>query len=120
MLGLLERLIILQPQRTAQLLKALPSSWQQYQRMQALKRSLRLVGSRSIFYRDEEFDMAARRGAVSFYLLGLQKEDRMLNAFDFSFWFPGYFMSRLLPLTEMFSITVGKIEPIEVYRRMED
>ena len=181
MLGLLERLIILQPQRTAKLLKALPSSWQQYQRMQALKRSLRLVASRSKFYRErfflhkmdinriqspadlgelfttaddllntpsdaflcalpqlafetagtsgknkklfyryEEFDMAARRGAVSFYLLGLQKEDRILNAFDFSFWFPGYFMSRLLPLTEMFSITVGKIEPIEVYRRMED
>jgi phenylacetate-CoA ligase len=181
MLALLERLITLQPQRTAKLLKVLPSSWQQYQRMHALKGSLRLVASRSKFYRErfshhqvdihriqspadlvdlfttaddllntpsdaflcappqlafetagtsgknkklfyryEEFDMAARRGAVSFYLFGLQKEDRILNAFDFSFWFPGYFMSRLLPLTGMFSITVGKIEPSEVYRRMED
>ncbi|MBI4488244.1 MAG: phenylacetate--CoA ligase family protein [Deltaproteobacteria bacterium] len=76
--------------------------------------------NKRLFYRYEEFDMAARRGAMGFYLFGLQKEDRILNAFDFSFWFPGYFMSRLLPFTGMFSITVGKIEPIEIYRRMED
>src|SRR4051794_12690562 len=55
MLALLERLITLQPQRTAKLLKVLPSSWQQYQRMHALKRSLRLVASRSKFYRERFF-----------------------------------------------------------------
>lgn len=76
--------------------------------------------NKKLFYRYNEFDKAARKGASDFYLLGLQKEDRILNAFDFSFWFPGYFMSRLLPFTEMFSVTVGKIDPIEIYRRMED
>jgi len=53
------------------------------------------------------------------YLCGVRQEDRILNAYDFSFWFPGYFLARVLPYTGAFSVTVGKIEPLEVYRRME-
>ena len=49
----------------------------------------------------------------------MRQEDRILNAYDFSFWFPGYFLARVLPYTGAFSVTVGKIEPLEVYRRME-
>ena len=75
--------------------------------------------NKRLFYNYEEFEKAARRASVAFYLCGVRQEDRILNAYDFSFWFPGYFMTRALPYTGAFSVTVGKIEPIEVYRRME-
>jgi len=75
--------------------------------------------NKRLFYNYEEFENAARRASVAFYLCGVRQEDRILNAYDFSFWFPGYFMTRALPYTGAFSVTVGKIEPIEVYRRME-
>ena len=76
--------------------------------------------NKRLFFRYDEFDLTARRAALLFPWLGIRPEDRVLNAFDFSFWFPGYFMQRILPYTGTFSITVGKIDPIEVYRRMED
>jgi len=75
--------------------------------------------NKRLFYDYEEFEKAARRASISFYLCGVRPEDRILNAYDFSFWFPGYFLARVLPYTGAFSITVGKIEPVEVYRRME-
>jgi len=75
--------------------------------------------NKRLFYDYEEFEKAARRASISFYLCGVRSEDRILNAYDFSFWFPGYFLARVLPYTGAFSITVGKIEPVEVYRRME-
>jgi phenylacetate-CoA ligase len=75
--------------------------------------------NKRLFYDYEEFEKAARRASIGFYLCGVRPEDRILNAYDFSFWFPGYFIARVLPYTGAFSITVGKIEPVEVYRRME-
>jgi phenylacetate-CoA ligase len=75
--------------------------------------------NKRLFYDYKEFEKAARRASIGFYLCGVRREDRILNAYDFSFWFPGYFMARVLPYTRAFSITVGKIEPLEVYRRME-
>jgi len=76
--------------------------------------------NKRLFYNHEELETAARRAAIGFYLCGARQEDRILNAYDFSFWFPGYFMARVLPYTGAFSVTVGKIEPLEVYRRMAD
>jgi phenylacetate-CoA ligase len=76
--------------------------------------------NKKLFFRYDEFDHIARRAALLFPWLGIRREDHVLNAFDFSFWFPGYFMQRVLPYTGTFSITVGKIDPMEVYRRMED
>ena len=75
--------------------------------------------NKRLFYDYEEFEKTARRASIGFYLCGVRREDRILNAYDFSFWFPGYFMARVLPYTGAFSVTVGKIEPLEVYRRME-
>ena len=75
--------------------------------------------NKRLFYNHKEFEKAAQRASIAFYLCGVRREDRILNAFDFSFWFPGYFMTRALPYTGAFSVTVGKIEPVEVYRRME-
>ncbi|MFQ5683288.1 MAG: phenylacetate--CoA ligase family protein [Candidatus Binatia bacterium] len=76
--------------------------------------------NKRLFFRYDEFERAARRAAIRFPALGISWEDRILNTFDFSFWFPGCFIQRVLPYTGCFSITVGKIDPIEVYRRMGD
>src|SRR5262245_16204711 len=75
--------------------------------------------NKRLFYNYEEFENAARRASIALYLCGVRQEDRILNAYDFSFWFPGYFLARVLPYTGAFSVTVGKIEPLEVYCRME-
>lgn len=75
--------------------------------------------NKRLFYNYEEFENAARGASIALYLCGVRQEDRILNAYDFSFWFPGYFLARVLPYTGAFSVTVGKIEPLEVYRRME-
>src|SRR5215813_10491130 len=75
--------------------------------------------NKRIFYNYEEFESTARRVSIALYFCGVRQEDRILNAYDFSFWFPGYFLARVLPYTGAFSVTVGKIESLEVYRRME-
>jgi len=75
--------------------------------------------NKRLFYNYEEFESTARRVSIALYFCGVRQEDRILNAYDFSFWFPGYFLARVLPYTGAFSVTVGKIEPLEVYCRME-
>src|SRR5262249_61682226 len=55
--------------------------------------------NKRLFYDYEEFEKAARRASISFYLCGVRPEDRILNAFDFCFWLRGYFFAWCLPFT---------------------
>jgi len=76
---------------------------------------------KKMFFTYEEMRQNARRlAAAMIVFMGVKKEDRILNAYDFSFWFPGYLFQTLLPYIGAFSCTVGKIDPEEVYRRMPD
>lgn len=72
------------------------------------------------FYRYDEIERNSVRATLIFRALGATEDDHMLSAFEFHFWFPGYFMPRIFPYTKALSCTVGKVDPVEVYERMEE
>ena len=57
--------------------------------------------------------------ASGFRLMGLTKEDRVANAFDFNIWIPGIISHYGLMASSNFCQAFGKVDPAEVYRRLK-
>ena len=66
--------------------------------------------------RREVADMG-RLNAVWLHLLGLRRDDRVLSAFDCSFWVSPYVLQSGLDLLGCFHVEAGKIDPFEFYQR---
>src|SRR5258706_10060776 len=57
--------------------------------------------------------------AAGFRLMGVGPDDRVANAFDFSMWIPGLVTHYGLMAAGNFCMAFGKVDPIEVYRRLD-
>ena len=75
--------------------------------------------NKKLFYNYEEFENAARRASIALVFLWSATGRPDFKCLRLLLLVPGYFLARVLPYTGAFSVTVGKIEPLEVYRRME-
>jgi phenylacetate-CoA ligase len=76
------------------------------------------VPKRVFFSRHEVADMG-RLTALWLHLLGLRREDRVISAFDCSFWVSPWVLRSGIELMDCFLVEAGKIDPLEFYERAE-
>jgi phenylacetate-coenzyme A ligase PaaK-like adenylate-forming protein len=74
------------------------------------------VPKRVFFSRREIADMG-RLSAIWLHLLGLRPHDRVVSAFDCSFWVSPYVLRAGLDLLGCFHVEAGKIDAAEFYER---
>lgn len=76
------------------------------------------TSKRVYFSRAEAADMG-RDGAIGLYNLGLRPEDRVVDAFDYSFWNAPFTLRAALDHVGCFHVTAAKIPPTEFYDRVK-
>ncbi len=76
------------------------------------------TNKRIYFSRREAADMG-RDGAIGLYNLGLRPEDRVVDAFDYSFWNAPFTLRAALDRLGCFHVTAAKIPPAEFYDRVK-
>lgn len=72
---------------------------------------------KQVFFSRREMDEMGRITAIGLYLLGLRSEDRVLSAFDCSFWVSPWVLRSGLSYLNCFHVEAGKIDPVEFYER---
>jgi phenylacetate-CoA ligase len=70
-----------------------------------------------VFFSRREITEMGRLSALWLHLLGLRPDDRVISAFDCSFWVSPYVLRSGLDLLGCFHVEAGKIEPMEFYDR---
>ena len=76
------------------------------------------TSKRVYFSRHEAADMG-RDGALGLYNLGLRPDDRVVDAFDYSFWNAPFTLRASLDRLGCFHVTAAKIPPAEFYDRVK-
>lgn len=76
--------------------------------------------NKRVYYGHDEMTEMGRSMASGFQLMGVTPEDRIANAFDFSMWIPGMITHYGLMAAGNFCMAFGKVDPIEVYRRLRE
>jgi hypothetical protein len=76
------------------------------------------TSKRVYFSRREAADMG-RDGALGLYNLGLRPEDRVVDAFDYSFWNAPFTLRASLDRLGSFHVTAAKMPPAEFYDRVK-
>ncbi|MEO8481968.1 MAG: hypothetical protein ABI634_07135 [Acidobacteriota bacterium] len=76
------------------------------------------IPKRVFFSRREIVDMG-RLSAIWLHLLGLRKDDRVVSAFDCSFWVSPYVLRSALDLIRCFHVEAGKIDAADFYERAQ-
>jgi len=71
-----------------------------------------------IFLSHRELAYNARQGFFLKVLYGITEEDRVLCTLDYAFGLGGLLVQRALPWWRTFGMGVGRVDPLEVYRRM--
>lgn len=74
--------------------------------------------NKRIYYDQAELEEIGSSTAAGMQLMGITREDRVANAFDFCIWIPGMIAHYGLVKSGNFCQAFGKVDPIEVYRRM--
>src|SRR5947209_1087673 len=69
------------------------------------------------YFSQKEIDEIGRTSALALHLLGLRREDRVLSAFDCSFWISPVVVRSAFQYINCFHVEAGKIEPLEFYER---
>jgi phenylacetate-CoA ligase len=70
-----------------------------------------------VYFSRREVAEVGRLTALWLHLLGLRREDRVLSAFDSSFWVSPWLLRSGMELTECFHVEAGKMDPSECYHR---
>src|SRR5438067_13258732 len=70
-----------------------------------------------VFFSRGEVATMGRITALWLYLLGLRRNDRVLSAFDCSFWVSPWVLRSGLDYLKCFHVEAGKIDPEEFYER---
>lgn len=78
------------------------------------------AGSKKVFFGLHEMQSMARYGAIALRHLGLTESDRVVSAFDHSFWVSGPLAREITRLLGCLHVEAGKIEPCEFYDRAAD
>jgi phenylacetate-CoA ligase len=76
--------------------------------------------SKKLWFGRREILDAGRDGALGFYNLGLRKEDRCVDGFDYSFWNAPFTLRAALDALGCFHVTAAKLPPAEFYERVKD
>ena len=74
--------------------------------------------NKRVYFTQDELDQIGTYNAIGLYGLGLTKEDRLVNAFDFCIWIPGMITQKGFEKSGIFGMAAGKTDPMEVYRRI--
>lgn len=75
--------------------------------------------NKRVYYSKCELETMGVNQAAGLRMMGLTASDRVANAFDFSIWIPGMLAHYGLMAAGNFCLAFGKVDPIEVYRRMQ-
>lgn len=75
--------------------------------------------NKRVYFRDREMRDMGRSMASGFRMMGIGPDDRVANGFDFSIWIPGMITHYGLMEAGNFCLAFGKVDPVEVYRRMD-
>src|SRR3989442_7702804 len=70
-----------------------------------------------IFFSQRELLEMGRLSAIGLYHLGMRREDRVLSAYDCSFWVSPAVLRMALKYLKCFHVEAGKISPLEFYER---
>ncbi len=74
--------------------------------------------NKQVYYSQRELVGIGQLMAAGLHLMGIGPEDRVANCFDFSMWIPGMLAHYALMRSGNFCMAFGKVDPLEVYRRM--
>ncbi len=75
--------------------------------------------NKQIYYDHRELSQIGQIDAAGFELMGVERSDRVANAFDFSMWIPGMLVHNALMAAGTFCMAFGKVDPLEVHRRLK-
>jgi phenylacetate-CoA ligase len=75
--------------------------------------------SKRVYFSRREAREHGRDGAIGLYNLGLRPEDRVVDAFDYSFWNAPFTLRASLDQLGCFHVTAAKIPPAEFYDRVK-
>ncbi|MGN6728076.1 MAG: phenylacetate--CoA ligase family protein [Tepidisphaeraceae bacterium] len=75
--------------------------------------------NKRVFFDRAELREIGQSTAAGFRMMGIRPEDRVATAFDFSIWIPGLMTHYGLMAADCFCLAFGKVDPLEVYRRLE-
>jgi phenylacetate-CoA ligase len=70
-----------------------------------------------VFFSQRELNEMGRLSAIALYHLGMRREDRVLSAYDCSFWVSPAVLRMALQYLKCFHVEAGKISPEEFYER---
>jgi len=70
-----------------------------------------------VFFSRHEIEDMGRLSALWLHLLGLRRDDRVVSAFDCSFWVSPYVLRSGLDMLGCFHVEAGKIDAAEFYER---
>src|SRR6267143_1713659 len=73
-----------------------------------------------VFFSQRELLEMGRLSAIGLYHLGMRREDRVLSAYDCSFWVSPAVLRMALQSLKCFHVEAGKISPQEFYERASD
>src|SRR3989442_4538116 len=73
-----------------------------------------------VFFSQHELNEMGRASAIGLYHLGVRAEDRVLSAYDCSFWVSPAVLRMGLQYLKCFHVEAGKIAPSEVYERARE
>jgi phenylacetate-CoA ligase len=74
--------------------------------------------NKRIYFSQDEIEAIGHFDAAGLFMGGLVKADRCVNAFDFNLWIPGMITQKVLERAGVFCMAAGKIDPMEVYKRI--
>ncbi|MEW5759058.1 MAG: hypothetical protein AB1755_06305 [Candidatus Omnitrophota bacterium] len=74
--------------------------------------------NKEIYYSLKELKDIGRFVAAGFHMWGIDRNDRIANAFDFSIWIPGRIFQEGLDAANIFNLNFSKVDPQEVYNRL--
>lgn len=75
--------------------------------------------NKKVYFNEREMRAMGKSTAAGFRMMGIEASDRVANAFDFSIWIPGMMAHNGLMANKCFCLDFGKVDPLEVYRRVE-
>jgi phenylacetate-CoA ligase len=70
-----------------------------------------------VFFAHHELEGMGRLSAIGLYNLGMRPEDRVLSAYDISFWVSPAVLRMAMQYLKCFHVEAGKIPPEEFYER---
>ena len=73
-----------------------------------------------VFFSQRELDEMGRLSAIGLYHLGMRSEDRVLSAYDCSFWVSPAVLRMALQYLKCFHVEAGKIAPQHFYERARE